>query len=91
MEKVVRENRPILEIEHIRKQFIGCLALDDVNVCFREHEVHAIIGENGAGKSTMCKILTGIYQPDEGVIKLDGKATHMKNTHDSKSKGISML
>ena len=35
MEKVVRENRPILEIEHIRKQFIGCLALDDVNVCFR--------------------------------------------------------
>ena len=91
MEKVVRENRPILEIEHIRKQFIGCLALDDVNVCFREHEVHAIIGENGAGKSTMCKILTGIYQPDEGVIKLDGKATHMKNTHDSKSKGISMV
>lgn len=91
MEKVVSENRPILEIEHVRKQFIGCLALDDVSVCFREHEVHAIIGENGAGKSTMCKILTGIYQPDGGVIKLDGVTTHMKNTHDSKSKGISMV
>lgn len=91
MENRVSENRPILEIEHIRKQFIGCLALDDVSVSFREHEVHAIIGENGAGKSTMCKILTGLYQPDAGVIKLDGKETHMKNTHDSKAKGISMV
>ena len=91
MENRVSENSPILEIEHIRKQFIGCLALDDVSVSFREHEVHAIIGENGAGKSTMCKILTGRYQPDGGVIKLDGQETHMKNTHDSKAKGISMV
>ena len=91
MNNEAKENAAVLEIEHIRKQFIGCLALDDVSVAFREHEVHAIIGENGAGKSTMCKILTGLYQPDAGIIRLNGQETHFRNTHDSKSKGISMV
>lgn len=91
MEHEVRENRPLLEIKNIRKQFIGCLALDDVSVAFREHEVHAIIGENGAGKSTMCKILTGLYQPDGGTIEMEGQSVRFRSTHDSKQKGISMV
>lgn len=89
--KEIHENKPVLEIAHIRKQFVGCLALDDVSVTFKEHEVHAIIGENGAGKSTMCKILTGLYQPDQGTIKLNGEEVHFKGTYDSKMKGISMV
>lgn len=91
MDNQAKKNRAILEIKHIRKQFIGCLALDDVSVAFREHEVHAIIGENGAGKSTMCKILTGLYQPDSGTIEVEGKSVRFKNTHDSKMQGISMV
>lgn len=91
MNNEIHDNKAVLEIEHIRKQFVGCLALDDVSVAFREHEVHAIIGENGAGKSTMCKILTGLYQPDNGTIKLDGNPVHFRSTHDSKSHGISMV
>lgn len=91
MDNEARENAVILGIKNIRKQFIGCLALDDVSVDFREHEVHAIIGENGAGKSTMCKILTGLYQPDGGYLELEGEKVHFKDTHDSKQKGISMV
>lgn len=84
-------NNVIFEAEHIRKQFIGCLALDDVSISLRAHEVHAIIGENGAGKSTICKILTGQYQPTEGSLKMFGKPVQFKSTHDSKVKGISMV
>lgn len=91
MDNQVKENRTILEIKNIRKQFTGCLALDDVSVAFNAHEVHAIIGENGAGKSTMCKILTGIYQPDAGSLELEGKSIRFKSTHDSKEQGISMV
>ena len=65
---------PILTLDNISKRFGGVRALTDMRLLAYAGEVMALIGENGAGKSTMVKILTGIYQPDAGEIRLDGQA-----------------
>ena len=54
-------------------------------------EVHALVGENGAGKSTMMKVLTGVYQMDAGEILLDGKPVQIHNTRDAQALGISII
>ena len=67
------ESQFILEMRNCRKTFPGVIALDDVSIFLKRGEVHALVGENGAGKSTIMKILAGIYQPDSGEILFDGK------------------
>lgn len=62
----------ILEMEHISKAFPGVQALDEVHFKLERGSIHALMGENGAGKSTFIKIITGVYQPDSGIIKIDG-------------------
>ncbi|WP_159199162.1 ATP-binding cassette domain-containing protein, partial [Escherichia coli] len=57
-----------LQMKHITKRFPGVLALNDVQFSLRRGEVHALLGENGAGKYTLMKILSGVYQPAEGEI-----------------------
>ena len=68
-----QENRELLQMKDIRKQFPGVLVLNDVDFSVGYGEVHALMGENGAGKSTLIKILTGIYAADGGEIWMDGK------------------
>ncbi len=63
----------ILEAKNITKSFPGVVALDSINISFELGQVHCIVGENGAGKSTIIKCLTGVYEPDEGEIIIDGK------------------
>lgn len=63
----------ILSLQHITKTYPGVKALDDVSIAFEEGEVHAIIGENGAGKSTFIKTISGAIRPDSGTIAFDGK------------------
>jgi len=63
----------ILEMRNIVKQFPGVLALDDVDFCVRPGEVMAVIGENGAGKSTMMKIISGAFTADTGEVILNGE------------------
>ena len=63
----------ILEVCNISKRFGGIHALKDINFSVRRGEVHALVGENGAGKSTFIKILTGAYAPSSGAILFDGK------------------
>lgn len=81
----------LLEMEHIRKQFPGVLALDDVHLKVRSGTVHALMGENGAGKSTLMKVLLGIYAPDDGVIRFDGVEHLQMDIHSSLTHGISMI
>ena len=62
-----------VEIRHVTKTFPGVAALSDVSFSVRQGEVHAVVGENGAGKCTLMKILGGVYRPDRGEILIDGQ------------------
>ena len=64
----MRMDQPILELRSITKKYPGVVALDDVSLSFYRGEVHAIVGENGAGKSTFIKVITGAIQPTKGEI-----------------------
>ena len=63
----------LLELHNITKEYPGVTALDDVSISFKEGEVHAIVGENGAGKSTFIKVISGAIRPTKGEICMDGK------------------
>src|SRR5579871_1360409 len=63
---------PLLTVRGVTKRFPGTLALDDFALDVEAGEVHALLGENGAGKSTFIKVLAGVYPPDDGEIRLAG-------------------
>ncbi|MCM3729366.1 sugar ABC transporter ATP-binding protein [Neobacillus cucumis] len=81
----------ILEMQGIRKEFPGVMALDGVNIALEEGKVLGLLGENGAGKSTLMKILSGSYQPNGGEIRLFGKRVDIKNVVHAKELGISII
>ena len=80
-----------LQFSHISKFFPGVKALDDVSFNIKKGCVHSIVGENGAGKSTMMKILDGIYRADEGEVLIDGKKAEIRNSKDAENYGIAMI
>ena len=80
---------PLLELRGITKAFPGVQALDGVSLELRAGEVHALMGENGAGKSTTVRILCGVYQPDGGQILLDGATMQIANPRHAIALGIS--
>src|SRR3990167_3367783 len=79
---------PLLEILGIRKGFPGVIALDGVGFKLRAGTVHALMGENGDRKSTLMKIIAGIYIPDQGEISLKGQRITLKSPIDALNKGI---
>ena len=81
----------MLEMRGIQKYFPGVHALDDCRFDLRAGEVHALIGENGAGKSTMMKILSGVYSKDGGTVTLDGREINVRNTLEAQHLGISII
>jgi ribose transport system ATP-binding protein/inositol transport system ATP-binding protein len=81
----------ILEVEDVRKEFPGVLALDRVQFRLRRGSVHALMGENGAGKSTLMKIIAGIYTPDSGNFRLRGEEIRLKGPLDALENGIAMI
>lgn len=85
------ESEYILEIKNCRKEFPGVVALDDVSLYLKRGEIHALVGENGAGKSTIMKILAGIYTMDAGEILFDGKPFAARKPVEALEKGISMV
>ncbi|MFC1493058.1 sugar ABC transporter ATP-binding protein [candidate division KSB1 bacterium] len=80
-----------LELLNIRKEYPGTVALDDVSLTFLPGEVHALIGKNGAGKSTAVKILSGAVLPTSGKILLDNKEISLNSPSDAISKGIATV
>ncbi|HEY3578735.1 MAG TPA: ABC transporter ATP-binding protein [Gaiellaceae bacterium] len=81
----------VLEMRGIRKEFPGVVANDDVSIQLRRGEVHALLGENGAGKSTLMNILYGLYRPDAGEIRLNGKPVSFASASDAIEAGIGMV
>jgi simple sugar transport system ATP-binding protein len=80
-----------VELRNIDKAFYGVKANDDVSFQLRRGEVHALLGENGAGKSTMCSILAGLYRPDAGEMFLEGEPAQFKSPKDALSAGVGMV
>ena len=87
------DNAPqyVIEMLHITKEFPGIKANDDITLQLRRGEIHALLGENGAGKSTLMSVLFGLYQPDEGVIKKDGKEVKINDPNDATALHIGMV
>ena len=71
----------VLECRSISKWYGDSAVLKKVDFELDQNEIHAIVGENGAGKSTVVKVLTGIYQPNKGDILLNGKPIHFSMFH----------
>ncbi|KPJ85910.1 MAG: hypothetical protein AMS17_13805 [Spirochaetes bacterium DG_61] len=81
----------LLELVNISKTFPGVQALDSVSFDLNAGEAHAVVGENGAGKSTMIKIVTGEYKKDSGDIFISGEQVSIRDTHHAQELGIAVV
>lgn len=86
-----KENLKMLELKNITKTFGDVVANDNVSIHVKKGTIHAIVGENGAGKSTIMRIAYGFYGADSGEILVDGKPVSIKNPHDAIALGIGMV
>jgi ABC-type sugar transport system ATPase subunit len=80
-----------LEAIGLRKAFGRTVALRDVSLRLVAGEVHGLVGENGAGKSSLLKVLTGIYRPDAGRVKLAGRHFAPRNPQDARAAGLALV
>lgn len=87
----MKQDNIILSLNNISKSFPGVKALDNVSFDVKRGTIHGLIGENGAGKSTMIKILAGIYNRDEGKIIFDGKERNFTSPFEAKQAGIGVV
>ena len=82
---------PALELRSIAKSFGSVVALSSGSLALHSGSIHALIGENGAGKSTIVKIIAGLYQRDTGDFELEGESVDFKSTAESKAAGIAVI
>lgn len=87
----MNEQNYILELKDVVKTFGGVTALAGVQFQLKKGEIHALMGENGAGKSTFIKVITGVHQPDSGIMLLEGERITPRNTMDSAKLGIAAI
>ena len=87
----IDSNMPLLSARNITKKFGGVLALDKVSIELRRGQVLALAGDNGARKSTLTKIISGVYQPDIGDIEFDGKKIEIANPAIARNIGIETI
>lgn len=81
----------VIEMLNITKEFPGIKANDNVTLQLKKGEIHALLGENGAGKSTLMSVLFGLYEPEKGVIKKDGKVVKIASPNDANDLNIGMV
>ena len=89
-DKGVRKTE-VLSLKHITKDYPGVKALDDVSISFEKGEVHALVGENGAGKSTFIKTISGAITPTSGTITFEGKEYSSLTPHEAIELGIAVV
>ncbi|WP_281658014.1 ABC transporter ATP-binding protein [Halobacillus sp. Cin3] len=81
----------VIEMLKIRKEFPGIVANDDITLRVQKGEIHALLGENGAGKSTLMNVLFGLYQPEQGEIKVRGEQVKITDPNTANAHGIGMV
>ncbi|MDR3515924.1 MAG: sugar ABC transporter ATP-binding protein [Azospirillaceae bacterium] len=86
-----QDKNPVLALQGIKKHFGGVKALDGVTLNLYAGQVVALVGENGAGKSTAVKIMTGIFRPDAGTILINGEAVSLHSTQDAWKNGVTAV
>src|SRR2546423_5826032 len=84
-------NTPMLELRDITKRFGDVLANDHINISVEPGTIHAIVGENGAGKSTAMRIAYGFYMADSGEMVVEGEPRQIQTPHDAIALGIGMV
>ena len=85
------ESKVVIQMKDIVKKFGDFTANDHINLTVHKGEVHAILGENGAGKSTMMNVLCGLYKPTSGEILINGKEVQFSSPKDAIDIGIGMV
>ena len=81
----------ILIAKNISKSFVGVQALESVNVQLNAGEIHCLAGENGCGKSTLVKCISGVYKPDQGEIIINGNSFTELSTVEAMKQGIQVI
>jgi rhamnose transport system ATP-binding protein len=79
---------PLVELRRLSKSYGGVVALADVSFAIEQRTVHALVGENGAGKSTIVKLLTGVIQPDDGELRVDGQSQRIGDPQTAHKLGL---
>ncbi len=82
---------PLLELSNVSKHFGGVLALKDVSFSLYPGEIHGLVGENGAGKSTMMKIIAGVHHEFDGIMKIKGREVRLRSAGDALANSIGMV
>ena len=81
----------IVRLDRISKHFFEVMANDSVDLVLHSGEIHALLGENGAGKSTVCSILAGLYQADSGTIRINGELKRFASPSDALAAGVGIV
>jgi simple sugar transport system ATP-binding protein len=82
---------PLLEVRGVSKYFGNVIALKDLSVAVHASEVCCVLGDNGAGKSTFIKVLSGVHRPDEGELLVDGEARVLGSPREARDAGIATV
>jgi simple sugar transport system ATP-binding protein len=82
---------PLLEVRNVSKYFGNVIALQDVSAAVGEGQVTCVLGDNGAGKSTFIKILSGVHQHDEGELLMNGEETRFRSPREARDRGIATV
>mgnify|MGYP002911101442 CR=1 FL=1 len=81
----------MIEVKHLTKRYRKHTAVDDISFTVQDGCIYGLLGPNGAGKSTLMSVLFGLYQPEQGVIKKNGKEVKINNPNDANDLGIGMV
>jgi ribose transport system ATP-binding protein len=83
--------QPLLELHDVSKHFGGVMALKNVDFTLKAGEIHGLVGENGAGKSTTMKIIAGVHTEFDGVMKIKGREVRLRSARDALNNSIGMV